>query len=181
MLTSIDIITLIKRIFRIKACSRLLIFLRLKSSKTETFNYSQCILSHSTELEHRGKIYLSNGFTLQRKACLLTSHSSSFLPVPEYEVINLHSRVRRSADDTEDVRTVHLHAFDTKRVLRLRRNKHLARNVPMFYAEHDPSKGEVVVKPAPGVSRSNVSPFNNLSMFVEELYKRQELYRRLSL
>ncbi|XP_018019563.1 uncharacterized protein LOC108676018 isoform X2 [Hyalella azteca] len=78
-------------------------------------------------------------------------HVDSHDLVPAYEVIKLHSRVRRGANDTDHVRVVHLNAFDKERVLNLRPNEDLARNVPVFFADHDPREGRVVLKPAASV------------------------------
>lgn len=59
--------------------------------------------------------------------------------------------MKRGANESDIVRTVHVNAFNESKVLNLRPNKDIARNVPVYYAEHDPKKDKVVVKPAPEV------------------------------
>ncbi|XP_042218912.1 A disintegrin and metalloproteinase with thrombospondin motifs 4-like, partial [Homarus americanus] len=65
--------------------------------------------------------------------------------VPEYDVARLRSRLKRSTDG-EAIRTVHLRALGSTRILNLRPNLDLARRVPLFYADRD-DLGGVTVTP----------------------------------
>ncbi|XP_071542881.1 A disintegrin and metalloproteinase with thrombospondin motifs like [Panulirus ornatus] len=73
-------------------------------------------------------------------------HVDSHDQVPAYDVVRLRSRLRRSAD-REVVRTVHLRALGSTRVINLRPNLDLARRVPLFYADRD-DQGGVTVTPS---------------------------------
>lgn len=75
-----------------------------------------------------------------------------FRSVPQYEIVNIHSRTRRSTPDengeVDEHRTVSFRALNKTLIIDLKPNKHIARNVPIFFAELDDTK-TVVVKPAP--------------------------------
>ncbi|XP_068214424.1 LOW QUALITY PROTEIN: A disintegrin and metalloproteinase with thrombospondin motifs like [Palaemon carinicauda] len=73
-------------------------------------------------------------------------HVSSHDEVPNYDVVRLRSRLKRSVSG-DPMRTVHLKALGSTRVLNLRPNADLARPVPLFYADHD-DLGGVMVTPS---------------------------------
>jgi len=63
-----------------------------------------------------------------------------FCTVPEYEVVSIHSRSKRSIED--DKRLVSFNAFGKDVKLQLRKNPHLVKqSLRMWIAEPDSSKG----------------------------------------
>ncbi|CAL4125188.1 unnamed protein product, partial [Meganyctiphanes norvegica] len=71
--------------------------------------------------------------------------------LPEYDVVRVRSRVRRSAQlDAPPVRAVHLHAFATSKVLNLVANPDLMRGgVPVYFADHDHHGQPVITQHQP--------------------------------
>ena len=74
--------------------------------------------------------------------------------MPQYEVINIHSRKRRSTPDengeVDDHRSVSFTALNKTRIIDLKPNNDIAHDVPMFFADCDDKK-TVVVNTAPEV------------------------------
>ena len=73
---------------------------------------------------------------------------NSLFPVPDYEIVHVHTRSRRSAVDAETHRTVSFTSKNGTRTLHLKRTTTLARKVPIYFADLDDT-ASVVVKPAP--------------------------------
>lgn len=71
-------------------------------------------------------------------------HSFLFLfyTVPEYEVVSIRSRSKRSIDITDNKRLVSFNAFGKDVKLQLRKNPHLVKqSLRMWIAEPDLGKG----------------------------------------
>ncbi|MPC23486.1 hypothetical protein E2C01_016537 [Portunus trituberculatus] len=74
--------------------------------------------------------------------------------VPEYSLVKLRMRHKRDADG-EVVRSVHLRALGSSKILNLRPNLELTRPVPLFYADRD-NYGGVTVTPTDHVEDMGV-------------------------